>query len=529
MSDISFATLSEKLPLFAELGASTAVEVSIELAVDHTQATSDARMLVRSLDQPVREQGLDTASLAVLREWLEPLRSDQEVFRRATSDGVIVSGHLPKAASGQLRIAWPARTSGFAKAILGDGSELPLRELLRLGSNLWIVGDTGLETEFACSLIPDAATAVVRTSLDRPAPRGFGAVSAEVLLSEALAMRMYGGYDHLVFAGALAAEDLAAMADAGRVVVAQRAASLGLAISRSRVAEQPQLAALLGSFTVAVQLERQLLGQVVVSAIYEFRSAEEGIDVATLAERRQGRLQWLDTPSFADRLRSAGSLWKPARGRAAAPAYEVEADQAEQDYAEDVDVSSDFDVSSEDDDVSLPPSVEARRAQALQTMRAAVLARRSEGRSYGRDPLSDDPGWELDAREESLISAPGVDGSQGMLRARPMVRPSAPQRHSERPGDRSSVGPLPAFGGNVSADDFDQGKLTLDAPPRRSEGPVIIPEAPGGMMRKRSFAEILKERHRYPPVSADGSPTLTPPVMAQMLDEEDDDQDITPE
>lgn len=519
MSDISFATLSDKLPLFAELGAGTAVEVSIEFGVDHTKASSDARMLVRSLDQPVHEQRLDAASLTIVREWLEPLRSDQEVFRRSTSDGVIVSGHLPKAASGQLRIAWPARVSGFAKTILGDGSELPLRELLRLGSNLWIVGDTGLETEFACSLIPDSATAVVRTSLDRPAPRGFGVVSAEVLLSEALAMRMYGGYDHLVFAGALTADDLAAMADAGRVVVAQRAASLGLAISRSRVAEQPQLAALLGSFAVAVQLERQLNGHVVVSTIYEFRSAEEGIDVATLAERRQGRLQWLDTPSFADRLRSAGSLWKASRGRAEAPAYGVEVDQS--DDADEVDVSSDFDVSADDDNALLPPSVSERRAQALQTMRAAVLARRSEGRAYGRDPLSDDPGWELDAREEALISAPGVDGSQGMMRARPMVRPSAPQRYSG--------GPLPAVGGNVSADDFDQGKLTLDAPPRRSEGPVIIPEAPGGMMRKRSFAEILKERHRYPPVSADGSPTLTPPVMAQMLDAEDDEQDITPE
>ena len=78
----------------------------------------------------------------------------------------------------------------------------------------------------------------------------------------------------------------------------------------------------------------------------------------------------------------------------------------------------------------------------------------------------------------------------------------------------------------------EEGGLTLDAPRRR----IIIPEAPASLAQKRSFKEIMKERHRFPPVSENG-PTLTPPVLRNPnggFDDEDDggeprdEEDITP-
>ena len=58
----------------------------------------------------------------------------------------------------------------------------------------------------------------------------------------------------------------------------------------------------------------------------------------------------------------------------------------------------------------------------------------------------------------------------------------------------------------------------------------MIPEAPSSTAQKRSFAEILKERHRFPPVSENG-PTLTPPVLRDengRLPGEESDDNITP-
>ena len=60
---------------------------------------------------------------------------------------------------------------------------------------------------------------------------------------------------------------------------------------------------------------------------------------------------------------------------------------------------------------------------------------------------------------------------------------------------------------------------------------VLASLAPSSMAQKRSFAEILKERHRFPPVSENG-PTLTPPVLRNASggfdDDPQDDDDITP-
>ena len=467
--------LFEQIPSLKEQAGGAAIECTVD---------GTGRTVVRSLDQPARELPLQADALSVLQGWVDAVSHGRALFREVLGDGTLVSGYTPAPGAGQVRIAWPARVGGFAQRVFGDGAEAPLRDLLRLGANLWIVGDTGLEAELACSLIPEQATALVRAPADRPAPRGFGLVDANVALPEALSTRLYGGYEHLVFAGPLTSNELPLLADAGSVVVAQRAPSLALAIQRSRVAEHPELAALLVGVAVAVQLERTLHGHVVVGALFEFRSAEQGIDVSTIAERRAHKLQWLETPSWAVRLVAAGSTWRAPTVQVADPSgYEVD--------------EPDFDSESGDDDEQTlvePDEPVSRRQVAMRTMRAAVMARRAM-------QTGDDPGWELDASEEALVTAPGAAGSAGMFRARPMVRPSAP------------------------LGDDDDGKLTLDPPPRK----VIIAEAPGANLnahRKRSFAEILKERHRYPPVSADGSPTLTPPVVSEVLDSDDD---IVPE
>lgn len=509
---------------------------AVPLPAATTSPVTLCRLTLHWADQPPVSLLLTDEQRALFVEWLSSIKPGQGTFRTTLADGAFVSAHLSSPTRFSARVVLATHVAGWIRNVVPAPILAPLRELLALPSCVWLVGETGLEAEVALGLIGEATSTLVRLAPDMPLPYACGVVEANTALAEAMVAKQCGGYEQLLYCGALTATELPLLIDASRCVVAQRAKGLPQAIMRSRLASQPDTANQLADVTCAIELSRDLRGQLRIQTIYELVAGADGLQVNTIAQlvdtgRGQQELQWVRLPAFFAQLAAAGSVLVDAASNAEAAGVgfaredevvENEVDESANEQADeavdeevnhvgvdDLDSAEAEDLIGKSRSTARPPNdVLARRERAMATMRAAVMARRAQASRapYTSDSSGgsdDDPGWELDVSEQQLVSAPGEDA--GLYRARPMVRPAvraAAAQASLRSLDAPSHGDI----GEV-----EDGKLTLDAP--RRGGKVIIQEAPGGLPKKRSFADILRDRHRYPPVSSDGSPTLTPPVV----------------
>jgi hypothetical protein len=466
---MSSVTLRERLQPLIPLIFSSQSE-----PVLHWLIASDGRVTRRTLHGDVADAVLEPHVMSQLAACVNDLRKGRSVFLEH-DNGLVFGGVWNADNHGQLRLAitpehlW--RMEDWGAAIAAPVFRY-LQALVAAGHNLWIVGDTTLEIELAAALC--TRSALVRLDEARPAPKGSVALPQEITLAAALEAQRQGGFDHLLWCGEMTPEVMLALESHSGVVLVQRGQSPDWALQRSGLAERPDVAGALSAIAAVVKVQRAVDGSVRVANVAEFRSSEGGLALAAIAERSAEALRFSMRPQLSDALAAAGAVIG--------------------DLPEDIlgeDEGSDENAPLERDE--LAPRGAASIRQSLQRGHGAW---RSAGAS--ERGLEQDPGWELDALGEdgALISAPGPAGQGGLMRARPLIRP-----------------PAPAEGG-------DSGELTLDAPHR-----IGIPEAPSGQRVKRSFAEIMRERHRYPPMSSDGSPALTPPVIPTG---DSEDEDIVP-
>ncbi len=452
------------------------------------------------------------AAFALAKE----LANGRETFSVRDEDGTTLSGFLPRLGEGQIKIAFSTHrrysARDFAETITEELFGY-LEALVRIGEPIWILGDTGFEFDLGVALAPADHTLVVRPPADRPVPHRATALQHNASLQEALQACELGGFSTLVYSGDLDLQALEVIAHRSGVVFTQRGTSVERALRRAALLHKADSAQLLVSIGAVVTLGRSATGGAIVKELAEFHAGAESIEYTLFAQRGVGanaaELVATGTPAGLARIAAAGVVFTPqtlvAQSQEDVAVSEFDADDGRLDQAEDDDVETDVDVTVEEEDQPLFSEAEAIRRRRVEAARAARQA----------DELHEDPGWELDAAaEQGLVAAPGDEGRSGMFRARPVVRPPMPAGRMMELEDASNEPEL--------------GKLTLDAPQRRK---VMIPEAPSGMAQKRSFAEILKERHRFPPVSENG-PTLSPPVLrnASGTFDEDlpDDEDITP-
>jgi len=457
----------------------------------HWIIASDGRVTRHTLLGDVADSPLEPHVMSQIAACVNDLRKGRTIFTEHDS-GLVFAGVWNTDGTGQLRVALtpehPWRAEDWEVALPVSVFRY-LQALVSAGHNVWIVGDTSVETELAAALC--TRSVLVRMDGQRPAPKNAVALAADTTLAAALDARRMGGFDHLLWCGEVTPEIVLALEAHSGVVLVQRGQSPDWALQRSGLAERPDVASALAAIGAVVKVQRAVSGAVIVSNVAEFRAGEGGLDLALIAERGPRGLAFTMTPQLSDSLAAAGAT--PLHDRSTRDLGGFAPGDIERQEADEVDVSDMTDDESE---------LQTRRPQRGTTARGAASIRQSLQRTHQARSLEQDPGWELDALGEdgALVTAPGSAGQDGLMRARPLVRPTAPQ------------------GGQVEADD--SGALTLDAPHR-----IIIPEAPSGSRGKRTFAEIMKERHRYPPMSADGTPTLTPPVIPDTAGE---DEDIVP-
>ncbi len=442
------------------------------------------RLTVRGLEWVALVDDAERKAVSVLAS--EAAGGREGTFAVQDADGTTLSGLISAHGTGQLRLALsPSRRLGAADFLeaLPEPMFAYLRALVRLGENVWIVGDTGFELDLASSLVPDEHTFLVRSVDTRPAPFGASVMDSSRSLADALEARALGGFATLVYDGTLDTTTLSTLSLREGIIFSQRASSIERALGRTGILAQREAALELASFGAIVWLGRSRTGGVMVRQIAECQPAGDGVAYTPIAARTGDNARWLlpvGVPSRVERLDEAGL-----------------GDVAEAFLREDED-DSEHEEDSDEEVLLEPPSRTAfRRARPPTAEDIAQAEEVDEGEEQdAADPEPpvgidhDDPGWELDARHpgrssSGLVQAPGSAGEAGMFRARPVVRPSPPREPEPEPGT-----------------------LTLDTPRRK----VIIPEAPSSTAQKRTFAEILKERHRFPPVSEHG-PTLTPPVL----------------
>ena len=430
------------------------------------------------------------------------LAAGRESFSARDDDGTTLSGFVTSRGDGQLKLALaPGRryaARDFAESLPAELFAY-LEALVRIGEPLWILGDTGFEFELGVALAPADHTLIVRPPSDHPAPHRAASLGSSVTLEAALQQLDLAGFNTLVFAGALEPEVIDLVAHRSGFVLTQRGTAVERVLRQAGILQRQESAAQLLSLGAIVVLARSASGGAIVSEVAEFRAGASSIEYAVIARRGVGpdptALVTLATPQGLAKIAAAGVHIEGEAFTSAAASDDG------------VDVAL-------DDDLPDPDARDEEEAS-LFSEAEAVSERRSVRRPDAiedeDDELHEDPGWELDAAagtsaRTGLVQAPGEEGRSGMFRPRPVVRPSAP---AGKNGDED--------------DELGLGTLTLDAPRRR----VIIPEAPSGSAAKRSFAEILKERHRFPPVSENG-PTLTPPVLRNAngtFDTDDDDQE----
>lgn len=503
---MSSATLRERLqPLIPLIFSSQTVPVL------HWLIASDGRVTRHTLRGDFPDVVLEPHVMSQLAAFVNDLRKGRTIFTEHDT-GLVFGGVWNADGSGQLRLvttpdhAW--RMEDW-DAALSPVVFRYLQAAVAAGHNLWIVGDTGVETELAAALC--SRSTLARMDGHRPAPKNAIALPLDTTLAAALQAQRQGGFEHLLWCGEVTPEVVLALEAHSGVVLVQRSQSPDWALQRSGLAERPDVASSLSALAAVVKVQRSVAGAVLVANVAEFRAREGGLDLAIIAERdRPDTLAFTSAPQLASALVAAGAV----RMSEGLPRGDVYGEAV----AEDFQASEDLEATEADvDDIDIEPAdavqvraprsprgVDARGA----ATRGAASIRQSLQRSHRQRSLEEDPGWELDALGEggALISAPGEAGQGGLMRARPLLRPSAPA-------------------GVAEADD--SGALTLDAPHR-----IIIPEAPSGSRGKKTFAEIMKERHRYPPMSSDGTPTLTPPVITELTEgfaKTQDDDDIVPQ
>lgn len=461
-------------------------------------ALSDGRMGRRTLDGVEFHELLPETERTKLFAWARAQGGGAPGFS-VRSDEIVAGGFVDATGHGKVRLAvrpgrrWSA--SDFSR-VLPETLFSYLQTLVAIGENVWILGDTGVECELGAALCPEDHSVLSVPPCERPAPFGAAALASGTSLTAALDQKRQAGFDTLLFFGALGAADLELLAGHGGVVFCQRALSAERALFGARLLDRTDLGTALASIGAIVTVERTATGGIAVSRIEEFRGGEGGLDLVAIASTGTAPspsvLVALEPPRRAARLAAAG-LWNALLAFPARPAQPGDLDHPEE-----------------------PRSAPEHEVDASRTPLTAVPGEPKPRKNAKRPPtgafsgpLDRDPGWELDALEaDALIAAPGEDGDRGMFRARPLVRP-------------------PPAAALLEADEL--GKLALDAPSLDSPGKVIIPEAPSSSQAKRSFAEILREHHRFPPPSEDGSPTLSPPALSlPRTGSSDPDDDIAP-
>ncbi len=456
--------------------------------------TANGQVSRRTLLGVFSEEALSDKQRKAFLAYVAELRGEAASFSHAEL-GLLLAGTFASEDTGQARLAVASERAWRAEdwqAAISESVFVYLQALAASGQHLWIVGDTGAEMELAYALC--ARGGLVRGDGVRPAALGFVPL-AEVSIAEAMKAKRQGGFAQLLWSGVLDPEFLLALEASSGAALVQRAQNPETALQRSGLQERPELAASLTAFSAVVTLGSSIDGAVHVARVAEFRSADGGLEL-TVAAERSGRepLRFSRRPQSVNALLAAGA----ERAVESVPSEEAPVD---------VDLPRSREVSDQQRLVRPEPMpiIESEaprgRRRGAQSIRQGAKQRRQEA------TIEEDPGWELDALgSDALITAPGDAGSDGLLRARPLVRPAAPTGNPEEPGD-----------------------LVLDAPTK-----IMIPEAPSSSRAKRTFAEILRERHRYPPMSADGSPTLTPPVLPEHEDDDSpaepvgEDEDITP-
>lgn len=480
---MSSASLRERLQLLIPLVFSS--QSSQAVPVLHWLIGSNGRVTRHTLRGDFPDAVLEPQVMSQLAALVNDLRKGRTIFTEHDT-GLVFGGVWNNDGSGQLRVVTPPdhpwRMQDWALALPAAVFQY-LEALVACGHNLWIVGDTGVELELAAALCPRSVLA--RSDSLRLAPKNALALPLDTPLGAALEAQRQGGFEHLLWSGEISPEVVLALEAHSGVVLVQRAQSPDWALQRSGLAERPEVASSLSAIAAVIKLQRSVDGAVNVANVAEFRAREGGLDLAIVAERRGHEgLAFTMTPQLLGALSAAGAVrLSESLGSGAGSHIENRSE----------------DLDSEQNSMATPLS------SSTAAQRGAASIRQSLHRSHRERSLDQDPGWELDALGEdgALISAPGEAGQGGLMRARPLLRPSTPQADSEA----------------------DDGALTLDAPQR-----MIIAEAPSGQRGKRTFAEIMKERHRYPPMSSDGSPTLTPPTTKNLSerDAKGEDEDIVP-